>query len=127
MQFKVRDYELDGQGIVNNANYLHYFETTRHELMESCGLRFKDLTEKEIYPVVRNVNMAYKTSLRGSDTFVSRVGMSKEGIKYFFHQSIYRLPDMVLCCRAIVEAVCIVGGRAADSKEFDEAFKEYLS
>ena len=27
----VRDYEIDAEGIVNNANYLHYLEHTRHE------------------------------------------------------------------------------------------------
>ena len=30
LEFKVRDYEVDSQGIVNNANYLHYLEHTRH-------------------------------------------------------------------------------------------------
>ena len=29
-EMEVRDYELDAEGIVNNANYLHYLEHTRH-------------------------------------------------------------------------------------------------
>ena len=31
LKMKVRDYECDLQGIVNNANYQHYLEHTRHE------------------------------------------------------------------------------------------------
>lgn len=31
LTIKVRDYEVDSQGIVNNANYLHYLEITRHD------------------------------------------------------------------------------------------------
>ena len=34
----VRDYELDSEGIVNNANYLHYLEYTRHEFCKDNGL-----------------------------------------------------------------------------------------
>ena len=38
MPIKVRDYEVDAEGIVNNANYLHYLEHTRHEFCEEAGL-----------------------------------------------------------------------------------------
>ena len=37
IDIKVRDYELDAEGIVNNANYLHYLEYTRHCFCEDCG------------------------------------------------------------------------------------------
>ena len=36
----VRDYECDIEGIVNNANYLHYTEHTRHLFLKHCGLSF---------------------------------------------------------------------------------------
>ena len=32
-RMEVRDYECDIQGIVNNANYLHYLEHTRHRFL----------------------------------------------------------------------------------------------
>ena len=35
LKMKVRDYECDLQGIVNNANYQHYLEHTRHEFLLS--------------------------------------------------------------------------------------------
>ena len=34
---KVRDYECDLQGVVNNSNYQHYMEHTRHELARTSG------------------------------------------------------------------------------------------
>ncbi len=33
LRIKVRDYECDIQGIVNNANYQHYTEHTRNEFI----------------------------------------------------------------------------------------------
>ena len=38
-QLEVRDYECDIEGIVNNANYLHYIEHTRHLFLKSLGVR----------------------------------------------------------------------------------------
>ena len=38
LTMKVRDYECDLQGIVNNANYQHYLEHTRHEFLLSTGV-----------------------------------------------------------------------------------------
>ena len=37
LEMKVRDYECDLQGIVNNANYQHYIEHTRHEFLLAQG------------------------------------------------------------------------------------------
>ena len=34
-RMEVRDYECDIEGIVNNANYLHYLEHTRHLFLKS--------------------------------------------------------------------------------------------
>lgn len=126
-KMKVRDYECDSQGVVNNANYLHYFEATRHELMEKCGLRLRDLTEANILPVVRNVNISYRSSLRGSDEFVCSATAMREGLRYHFHQEITRISDNTLCAKAVIEVVCLVNGKVAMPEIFDKAFADYIT
>lgn len=126
-KIKVRDYECDAQGVVNNANYLHYFEATRHELMEICGLRLRDLTDANILPVVRNVNISYKNSLRGSEEFICTVKIEREGLRYYFKQQIIRIPDNTLCADAVIEVVCLIGGKIGKPDMFDKAFAEYIN
>ena len=44
----VRDYECDIEGIVNNANYLHYIEHTRHLFLKERGLSFAEMHNKGV-------------------------------------------------------------------------------
>lgn len=39
-QIRVRNYEVDWQGIVHNAHYLHYFEVGRIEYLKTLGAKF---------------------------------------------------------------------------------------
>lgn len=127
LTMKVRDYECDLQGIVNNANYQHYLEHTRHEFLLSIGVSFASLHEQGVDPVVARLTMAFKTPLKSGDEFVSKLYLKEEGIKYVFYQDIFRLPDMKPVLKATVEAVCIVDGRLSKSTLFDEIFAPYLS
>lgn len=123
LKMKVRDYECDLQGIVNNANYQHYIEHTRHEYLLSLGVSFAKLHEEGIDPVVARLNMAFKTPLRSGDEFISKLYVKKEGIKYVFYQDIFRLPDMKPVIKATVDTVCVINGRLGDSELFNEIFQ----
>lgn len=127
LKMKVRDYECDLQGIVNNANYQHYIEHTRHEFLASTGISFAGLHEQGIDPVVARLNMAFKAPLKSGDEFVSKLYLKKEGIKYVFYQDIFRLPDMKVVIKSTVETVCVVNGRLGNSDVFDSVFAPYLT
>lgn len=126
LTMKVRDYECDLQGIVNNANYQHYIEHTRHEFLSSAGISFARLHEQGIDPVVARLNMAFKT-LRSGDEFISKLYLKKEGIKYTFYQDIFRLPDLKPVIKATVETVCLINGRLGESSLLNETFSPYLN
>lgn len=127
LTMKVRDYECDLQGIVNNANYQHYIEHTRHEFLTSAGVSFAQLHTEGIDPVVARLTMAFKTPLKSGDEFISKLYLKKEGIKYVFYQDIFRLPDMKVVIKATVETVCVIHGRLGNSELFDTVFAPYLS
>ena len=127
LKMKVRDYECDLQGIVNNANYQHYIEHTRHEFLLSTGISFAKLHADGIDPVVARLTMAFKTPLKSGDEFVSKLYLKKEGIKYVFYQDIFRLPDMKIVIKSTVETVCLINGRLSDSELFNQLFAPYLT
>lgn len=123
---KVRDYECDLQGIVNNANYQHYLEHARHEFLATLGVSFAELHQEGIDPVVARINMAFKTPLKSGDEFVCRLRLKKEGIKYVFYQDIFRKSDEKIVVKAVVETVCVVNGRLGDSELFMNLFAPYI-
>lgn len=123
---KVRDYECDVQGVVNNANYLHYFENTRHEFMDSLGLTFKESHLMQVDPIVVRANLYYKTPLTGGDVFLSSLTVERKGAKILFYQKIYRKSDNALCCDGTIEVAILVNGKPSRGDFYDEHLKDYL-
>jgi len=126
LEMEVRDYECDIQGIVNNANYLHYLEHTRHKFIKTLGLDFAALHDMGIDVVVARMSLQYKIPLRSGDTFISRLHMTKDGLRYVFHQELYNKDNGRMCLKAKVEAVCVIDGRLSDSEVLINTFSSYL-
>ena len=124
LEDKVRDYECDLQGVVNNANYQHYMEHTRHEFLESLGENFGVMHEQGIDAFVSRVDIQYKHSLRSGDRYRSCLNLSKKGPKLIFEQDIYRLSDGALATRGTVESVVVQNGRLTRGEYFDELLKK---
>lgn len=90
LNFTVRDYECDLQGVVNNAIYLHYLEHTRHEFLKQIGVDFADLVKKNIFLVVIRSEVDYLASLTSGDSFVVGLDMHRlSPTKFVFHQEIH--------------------------------------
>ena len=126
LEMKVRDYECDLQGVVNNANYQHYMEHARHEFLESLGVNFGKLHDDGIDAMVARVTIDYKVSLKSGDKFVVKINISRSGAKLVFHQDILRLSDNKLCARGGVESICVQDGKLTRGELFDQIFAEYL-
>lgn len=124
IEMKVRDYECDIQGVVNNANYLHYLEHARHEFLESIGGCFSHLHARGIDPMVSKITLEYKRPLRGGDRFYVGVNMLRKGAKLVFLQDVYNLDGNVLAVKGEVDVVCLKDGRLTRGEIFDEMFKD---
>lgn len=103
IEFKVRDYECDMQGIVNNGVYFNYLEHARHEFLLAKGVDFADLTAKKIHLVVVRSEMDYKNSLTSGDRFVVQVAVERiSKVKFGFRQRVVRLSDEKVALEALV-------------------------
>lgn len=111
LELKVRDYECDLQGIVNNSVYQNYLEHTRHEYLLSVGLDFSQLFKDGINAVVARIEMAFKSSLTSGDTAICRLNVKNEGVRFMFDQDIYRKSDNKLCLKATVTTVMVKDGK----------------
>lgn len=123
----VRDYELDSQGIVNNANYLHYLELGRHDFCRDAGYSFERMSADGLDPVVRRAELDYITPLRMSDEMKISLSMERKGPKFLFHQEIRRLSDDALVLKGLITIVCLENGRLSRGDRLAEAFREYLA
>lgn len=100
---KVRDYECDMQGIVNNAVYQNYLETARHEFLLSRGVDFADLTKRGIIVIVTRAELDYKKPLKSGDRFEVTVTVEQVSrLRIAFKQTLRLQENAELIMEAIV-------------------------
>jgi len=126
LEMKVRDYECDLQGVVNNSNYQHYMEHTRHEYLESMGENFGKMHEKGVDAFVSRVEIKFKHSLRSGDKFLSCMNVRREGVKIVFEQDIYLIPDNILAAAGKVEIVVVENGKLTRGVYFDKLLQNTI-
>lgn len=125
MRMRVRDYEVDSQGIVNNAVYLHYLEHTRHEFCRVGGMSFRELHAKGLDPVVRKVEIEYLHSLVLCQEFVSKLKGERHGPRFVFKQDIFSAEgEHIISARVTV--VCLDHGKLCRGDELAEIFSKYF-
>ena len=126
LEIAVRDYELDSEGIVNNAVYLHYLEHTRHAFVKQEGIPFGNLTSEGLIPVVRRMEIDYHMPLRSGDVMLSRLWIERKGPRFIFHQDIFKKDDEVPVVSAVVTIVCMENGRINRGDDLAARIAKYL-
>ncbi|MDA0929134.1 MAG: acyl-CoA thioesterase [Proteobacteria bacterium] len=108
LEMKVRDYECDMQGIVNNAIYQHYLEHARHEFLISRGLSFADLTAAGVIIVVAKAELEYRKSLRAGDLFEVSVEVQRPSkVRIVFEQKIRLRESAEVALKARITATAV--------------------
>ena len=125
MDMEVRDYELDCEQIVNNARYLHYMEHTRNKFCSDAGLSFIEMHNKGIDAVVRKIEVEYKTSLRGGDTFISCLRLERKGPRFIFHQDIMK-SNGEICAEGVVTVVVLKDGKLTRGDDMAAVLGKYI-
>ncbi|PLA74247.1 4-hydroxybenzoyl-CoA thioesterase [Hydrogenovibrio sp. SC-1] len=111
LEMRVRDYECDMQGVVNNAVYQNYLEHARHEFLLANGIHFAEVTARGIHLMVARAELDYKAALKANDAFLVRVKLVAEGrSKVAFFQDIIREDDTHVLGAKII-GVTVKNGR----------------
>lgn len=101
VEFEVRDYECDMQGIVNNSVYQNYIEHARHKFLLANNVDFAALTKEGIHLVVIRAELDFKRSLVSGDAFYVTTTMARQSkFKFDFIQEVYRSSDNTLMLKA---------------------------
>lgn len=103
LDFEVRDYECDLQGIVNNAVYQNYYEHARHQHLKQAGLDFSKMHEEGIDPVVYRIEVDFRKPLKSGDIFTVETNIIRDGnLKFIFNQEIKNETGLINKAKVIV-------------------------
>jgi acyl-CoA thioester hydrolase len=122
LDFSVRDYECDIQGIVNNSVYQNYLEHARHEFLKKKGLDFFALCQKGVNLVVVRAELDYKFPLKSGEEFYVGSNLQRESpLKFAFYQDIYRsLDDKLILKGKVIGTALNSRGRPEITPEIEK-------
>lgn len=108
IQLRVRSYELDSFGHVNNAVFLQYLEFARGEFLLQRGLSLDDFHRWKKFPYVKDVNIAYKSPVLYNNLLEIRGRISKwTGASFTMEKEIFNLTTNRLAARAEIAFVFV--------------------
>ena len=87
---EVRDYELDFQGIVNNACYFNYFDQARAKFFDSIGIDIQFYARKKINLILLETKISFGAPLIYKDRFSVESSLERVSrLKFRFLQIIH--------------------------------------
>ena len=127
LDFLVRDYECDMQGVVNNAVYQNYLEHARHEYLKGLGIDFCALARRGINLVVVRAELDYKRSLQSGDRFRVVIRLERVSpLRFAFLQEVRSVPEAKVILKAkIIGTVLSSEGRPKVPKEISRVLDRH--
>jgi acyl-CoA thioester hydrolase len=110
---QVRTYECDYAQVVNNANYLKFFEQARHLYTLQYNIDSIELAKQGVVTVVAHADVKFIRSLKVNDTFVVHSRISQyTPVRAVFEQIIYHTdnPEQPIT-KGLTTIACVIDGR----------------
>ena len=93
----VRSYECDSYGHVNNANYLHYLEYARCELLKDMNFDYEAMIKAGYGIYVARIEIDYKKPAVTDDELLIKSRAIKKGaVSGVIAQEIWRGEDLIV-------------------------------